>query len=311
MILLWGVPGDDPLDDVGAELARLGADLALLDQRRVCEATVTVARAATAVAASVTTDDATLDLSAVGAAYIRPQESSERGRLADIALLAWADLTSAGVVNRPAAMAANNSKPYQLALIGRLGFDVPDTLVTTDPEQARRFRRRHRRVVYKSVSGVRSIVSQLRDEDLGRLGDVGSAPTQFQQYVAGDDVRAHVVGDEVLATRVRSGADDYRYAARSGAAVEVAEVALPDDVARRCRAAVRGMGLHVAGVDLRHAPDGRWVCFEVNPSPAFTFYERATGQRIANAVARLLIGLDRLEAGREPSAGRPRLSGVR
>jgi D-alanine-D-alanine ligase-like ATP-grasp enzyme len=52
------------------------------------------------------------------------------------------------------------------------------------------------------------------------------------------------------------------------------------------------MGLPVAGIDLRHAPDERWVCFEVNPSPAFTFYEHATGQSIGAAIARLLMRLE-------------------
>ena len=39
-----------------------------------------------------------------------------------------ADAGQALVVNPPAAMAANNSKPYQLRLIARHGFEVPATL---------------------------------------------------------------------------------------------------------------------------------------------------------------------------------------
>ena len=54
------------------------------------------------------------------------------------------------------------------------------------------------------------------------------------------------------------------------------------------------LGLHVAGIDLRRTDDGRWVCFEVNPSPGFTFYQEETGQPIAEAIARLLA------AGRSP-----------
>jgi glutathione synthase/RimK-type ligase-like ATP-grasp enzyme len=292
MILLWGVPGDDPLDEVWAALRRAGADARLLDQRDVVDAAVAIAANCGDAVGTVTVAGDEIDLDAVGAAYIRPQESSDRGRQADSTLVTWADLTRAGVVNRPAAMAANNSKPYQLGLIERFGFDVPDTLVTTDPEAALRFNRRHGRVVYKSVSGVRSIVSQLRDDQLERLADIANGPTQFQQHVPGEDVRVHVVGEEIHATRVRSDADDYRYTARAGAAPELTATEIPSAVAARCRAAARGMGLHVAGIDLRHTPDDRWVCFEANPSPAFTFYERATGQPIADAIARLLSRLD-------------------
>jgi D-alanine-D-alanine ligase-like ATP-grasp enzyme len=50
------------------------------------------------------------------------------------------------------------------------------------------------------------------------------------------------------------------------------------------------LGLLVAGIDMRCCADGRWVCFEVNPSPGFSFYEAATGQPIAAAIADLLAG---------------------
>ena len=49
------------------------------------------------------------------------------------------------------------------------------------------------------------------------------------------------------------------------------------------------MQLHVAGIDLRRTPDGEWFCFEVNPSPAFLYYETATGLPIAAAIAQLLV----------------------
>jgi len=48
--------------------------------------------------------------------------------------------------------------------------------------------------------------------------------------------------------------------------------------------------LAVAGIDLRRTPEDEWYCFEVNPSPAFSFYEEATHQPIAEAIAALLAG---------------------
>jgi hypothetical protein len=50
------------------------------------------------------------------------------------------------------------------------------------------------------------------------------------------------------------------------------------------------MGLLVSGVDLRRTADECWCCFEVNPSPGFTYYEGHTGQPIAGAIAALLTG---------------------
>ena len=37
MILLWGAPGDDPLDAISAELVKRGAAMTLLDQRSVLD----------------------------------------------------------------------------------------------------------------------------------------------------------------------------------------------------------------------------------------------------------------------------------
>jgi D-alanine-D-alanine ligase-like ATP-grasp enzyme len=49
------------------------------------------------------------------------------------------------------------------------------------------------------------------------------------------------------------------------------------------------MNLLVAGVDLRVRVDNTWVCFEVNPSPGFTWYEESTNHEIAEAIADLLV----------------------
>jgi glutathione synthase/RimK-type ligase-like ATP-grasp enzyme len=71
-------------------------------------------------------------------------------------LTRWAEISPARVVNRVAPMGSNFSKPYQAQLIKRYGFEVPETLITNDPELVRAFRVRHGRVIYKSISGVRS-----------------------------------------------------------------------------------------------------------------------------------------------------------
>ena len=308
MIVLWGVPGDGPLDAVHACLSELGAEYRFLDQRDAAQSAVDirVEGQRLLVAIEGARAAARLEFERVGAAYLRPVDSERalppelagdrasrlRAESVDRAVVAWADLTTALAVNPPAAMAVNNSKPYQLRLVAKYGFAVPDTLVTTEPCAVRAFAERHGCLIYKSVSGTRSIVNVLEGAAMERLEAVANAPTQFQEYVPGCDVRVHVVGGEVFATEVRSDARDYRYASLDGHDVELAAVTIPADVAKRCRAMASGMSLAVAGIDLRRTPDARWFCFEVNPSPAFVYYEEATGQPIGNAIARLLVRAD-------------------
>ena len=96
-----------------------------------------------------------------------------------------------------------------------------DTLVTTDPEAALAFQAQHGSVIYKSTSGVRSIVSRFTAEHAERLADLRWCPTQFQQYIPGRDHRVHTVGDDIFACEIVSAADDYRYGARQGMDVEL------------------------------------------------------------------------------------------
>ena len=222
-----------------------------------------------------------------------PPESPRRRRWRALhdALARWSEISPARVVNRVAATMSNASKPYQSQLIRAHGFSVPETLVTNDPEQALDFRARHGRVIFKSMSGVRSIVQTLEDGDLERLGRIRWCPTQFQQFVGGTNVRVHTVGEAVFATAVTTGATDYRYASRQvGEPAQLAAVNLASDLAERCVGLARAFGLAFAGVNLKLTPEGQVYCFEVNPSPAFSYYEGHTGQPIARTLARYLAG---------------------
>ncbi len=142
--------------------------------------------------------------------------------------------------------------------------------------------------MFKSTSGIRSIVRRLDSASSAGLERVRDLPTQFQALVEGVDVRAHVVGHRVFAAEIRSGASDYRYAQRDGLDVKLAAVDLPDDVVARCVAVAARLGLPFAGVDLRRRPDGTYVCFEVNPMPGYSYFESETNLPISTALIEFL-----------------------
>jgi len=305
VILLWGLTGDGPFDSVRAALDRRAAPYLLVDQRDVLRTGFEL-ECGWSVRATVVLDGVRVPLDEVTAVYWRtydvrrvPSVRAAQAAAADggaqlaarnveLAMVSWLDLTEAMVVNRPSSMATNSSKPYQLHLLDGQGFERPRTLITTDPDEVTRFWTDSGAVIYKSISGTRSVVSRLTNAHLDRVGNVSWCPTQFQQFVPGRDVRVHVVGQQVFASEVVSDADDYRYAGQTGDGVQVHETTLPDQVAQSCLSVTRHLGMHLAGIDLRRAPDGRWFCFEVNPSPGFTYYESQTHQPIAAAIASLL-----------------------
>ena len=303
VILLWGHASDSSLLAVHESLQKLDACIAFYDQRRVLETEfhLTVDKG---VSGTLRVDDEEIGLERISAAYIRPFDSRWLQQIeragADTpewihavkienALISWAEIAPAFIINRPKIIASNSSKPYQATRIRDLGFLIPETLVTTDPSAVQEFWEKHGSLIYKSVSAARSVVSRLKLEQLNELQNIAWCPTQFQQYIPGNDYRVHVVGDEVFACEIVCEADDYRFAFAQKDRVELRAFDLPDDVTQRCRTLAAGLGMSVAGIDLRCTEEGQWYCFEVNPVAGFAYYQGPCNHHIDDAIARLLV----------------------
>jgi glutathione synthase/RimK-type ligase-like ATP-grasp enzyme len=99
-----------------------------------------------------------------------------------------------------------------------------------------------------------------------------------------------VVGNEVFATEILTEAVDYRYAHDEERDIEMIPVDLTPEIAARCLDLSRILNLPLCGIDLKRTPDGDYYCFEVNPSPAYTYYQEKTGQDIALAIVKYLQG---------------------
>ncbi|MEU7728423.1 alpha-L-glutamate ligase [Streptomyces sp. NPDC040724] len=296
MILFFGRRDDPPLARAIRAAQEAGLWHLVIDQARL--ARYDLVAGTSALDGLLTVEGMRLPLGDVAAVYARPLDAVSGGDPAARARAAafqewfvgWLDTTPAVVVSRPCAMESNSSKPYQAQLIARAGFTVPETLVSDDPDEILAFRAEHGRIVYKSLSGIRSIVREFTDADEGRVHLVRGLPTQFQAYVAGQDVRVHVVGAQAFAAAVDSDAIDYRYADPGRESTRLAPLDLPTETARRCVDLAASLGLPFAGIDLRRTPEGEWVCFEVNPMPAYSYYESHTGLPISAALAAYLGG---------------------
>jgi glutathione synthase/RimK-type ligase-like ATP-grasp enzyme len=302
MILLWGLPNEGPLARVRQALSARGAPILMLDQRQMLNVQCEWQLAGDTASGTLSVDGVTVALADIDAVYVRALDvgvlpsvraaaPAARARAHDThaALLSWCEAAPIRVVNRAAAMVSNFSKPYQAQLIAAHGFLIPETLITNDPAAARAFVVQHGAVIYKSISGVRSIARRYAARDEARLHQIRWCPTQFQQFVAGVNVRVHVVADRVFATAIASDAVDYRYAARDGMDACLLPTQLDDDVAQRCVELTAALGLTFAGIDLKFTPEDEVFCFEVNPSPGFSYFEAHTEQPIADAVAEELL----------------------
>lgn len=308
MILVCGIPSEAPLRLVIEAAGALDVPCVIFNQRETGAAEIALSvtgGGAMGVLRLGTTDwpleafdgtyvrlmdCAALPENALGGRSSAAAKRAWKSSLLHETLSAWLEMGAGRVMNRPAAMTSNVSKPYQAQAIASAGFAIPPTLISNEPAEVRAFLAEHGRVIFKSISAVRSIVRPLADVKLLDLERVRLLPTQFQAFVPGVNIRVHVAGEALFATEIVTEAIDYRYAGQEGLAVEMAPVDLPPAMAAGCRELARRLDLPLCGIDLKRTPGGEYYCFEVNPSPGFSFYQERTGQDIAAAIVRYLAG---------------------
>ena len=241
MIFLCGIPTEPSLGLVIERLREMGAPHVVFHQRRFADARLELEVGDGEVRGELHLDGDRYRLEDFVAIYTRlmewqllpevehePPDSPSRLHCRNLhaALMQWHELAPGRVLSRSAEIGVAYSKPMQGQLIRRHGFSIPETLVTNDPDEVRRFRERHGRVIYKSASYVRSVVNLLDEGEPWGLEAVRACPVLFQQYVEGMNLRVHTVGTRAFATSIEASAVDYRYAYLAGEEEKIEESAI-------------------------------------------------------------------------------------
>ena len=307
MILLCGIPSETPVEMVRQQLEKMGAPFVTFNQRDFGTSHLSFEAYQGNVRGRLTIRNKDYELVAFEGVYNRLIDHSDLPEYTKLdtrsparlqcqqlheALSRWIEIAPIRVVNKVRPMGSNSSKPYQAQLLLKNEFLVPETLITSDPDIARDFCEQHEKVIYKSISSVRSIVQIVSQEDLDRLNMIRWCPTQFQEFIAGENLRVHVIKNRVFATSIKTDAIDYRYSGRQGHKTQLFSENIDDGLADRCIKLAEQLNLPFVGIDLKITPSGEVYCFEVNPSPGFSYYESGTGQPISEAVAEYLMGFD-------------------
>ncbi|WP_020579961.1 ATP-grasp ribosomal peptide maturase [Actinopolymorpha alba] len=204
-------------------------------------------------------------------------------------------LTSLGClyVNHPFRVRDADYKPAQLTVAVGVGFTVPATLITNDPDEARRFASTNAPVVYKPLRGsAYQVVDVPRtiwvDEVAPESLDEGIAGTMHLLQVKVDkhaDIRVTVVGDRVFCVRINSKHLDWRYDYDTHTYTAVDP---PPGIEPALHAYLEHFGLTVGCFDFALATSGEWVFLECNPNGQWAWMETPTGLPMTAAFADLL-----------------------
>lgn len=206
-------------------------------------------------------------------------------------------------VNHPEKNRIAELKLNQLKIANQLGIEIPKTLITNNPEDARKFFKScSENIVIKSLSGG-LVTDQLdstaiytnivREADMKDVKSVRYTPALFQEYVPKEiELRITVVGKKVFAAEIHSQTQektlhDWR---RDTLNLSHKEHKLPKEIEQKCLGLVKSFGLHFGAIDMILTPDGRYVFLEINPNGQWAWIEDLTGMPISEALIDLLTG---------------------
>ncbi len=323
MILLLTAPHDAHVDAIEPILDQASVPYFRFDPANFpATATVTVRVDPTgALTGELHGDGVDIDLSTISATWIRrpgkPTPSAtlvDRARefvaseSADVAREVFDLFGGIRLPGHDADIRRASFKFRQLRLAATLGFDIPPSVMTNDPDEVLDFWADHAPLVSKQSGNTQIITFDdgdrggrytlpVTNRDLSHVEAVRLCPITFQpRIVKHRELRVTVVGSKVFAAEIASQdshhtAGDWRM--YDDTRCRVTASSLPENVEQRCVEIVQRLHLRYGAIDLIRTPDDRYVFLEVNPSGQYLWIEATTGLPITNAIAQLLIDADR------------------
>lgn len=195
-----------------------------------------------------------------------------------------------------------NNKVYQLGLAHSVGFLVPNTIVTSRPEDAVDFRKKEKHIITKSLSFAPIEVDgetlafyavRIDPDDEIDFSGLPLAPAIFQREVQDKvDIRITIVGDKLFPCRIvpRKGLIeelDWRQGILTED-IEYEPCIVPDEIAEKCLAFLKLLGLTFGVIEFAIDKNGDYWFLEINPNGQWAFIEMETGLEISKEIAKVL-----------------------
>ncbi len=197
------------------------------------------------------------------------------------------------IINSATTLERTVDKYYTSTLLEDEGIPTPRTLVTERFDKAMEAFQKLGDVVVKPLFGSegRGMVRICNEDTAHRVFkalELGHYVYYLQEYIPHDnwDIRAFVIGDDVVAAMVRR-ADDWKTNVARKARVEPLE--LNDELKQLSLRASHTLGADYAGVDILKAENDGYYVTEVNGIPGWEGLQKTTKLDIADRIIEHIV----------------------
>jgi glutathione synthase/RimK-type ligase-like ATP-grasp enzyme len=190
------------------------------------------------------------------------------------------------------------SKIFQLQTAQKLGFKIPDSLITNNPEEALEF-------IGTTSKIIKPIKTGLIDDEIGSkviftsvfsssddIERITACPTYFQDFVDKvADVRVTVVGNKVFPASILSQEfAETKVDWRNGENLKLKyeKITLPKPLEDLCVKLTKNLGLNFGAIDFVKDKNNNFIFLEINPNGQWAWIERQLDYNISQEICTLL-----------------------
>lgn len=185
------------------------------------------------------------------------------------------------------------NKLFQLATAQRLGFSIPETIISTEKSRIIELHKKYNgQIILKPLFGGRYFdgerqklifTNRVKIEHLEQE-DYSVFPILFQEEIQKEyELRITVVHNQVFSAKVESQKNDNTKIDWRRDQLKFKPYKLPKSIENKCIDLVKELGLNFGAIDLIKSND-RYIFLEINPNGQWVWIENDTGLKISDAI---------------------------
>jgi glutathione synthase/RimK-type ligase-like ATP-grasp enzyme len=209
-------------------------------------------------------------------------------------------------LNHPKYLMLANNKIDQLRKAVEIGFNIPDTCISTDHNTIKKFYddfngdiiiKAVKHGFYKGKSSVKIAPTQkVRKEFIDKNNQYAKVPAMFQERIEKEyDIRVTVIGKDIYATAIHS--QDYEETKVDWSAMDIREDInlihsrheLPERLNQKCLDITNKFNLNFSAIDLIYSKDKKYYFLEMNPNGQWGWIEDKVGFPIRDSIIDYLV----------------------
>lgn len=208
-------------------------------------------------------------------------------------------------LNHPKYIFSANNKIEQLKLASKIGFNIPKTCISSDPDVIRRFYYSNNEdIIAKAVKYGHDITNnhlqfaptkKVEKKFIENIENYYTIPTIYQEKIEKKyDIRVTVVGNKVYTSAIHSQEHnetmiDWRlWDIHNNVDLKHSKHELPSKISNLCLKITKKFNLRFSAIDLIFTPEKKYYFLEMNPNGQWAWIEGKLGYPIRDSIINCL-----------------------